>query len=209
VGECVQHRGVIQGLWAPIREQAQVAGASVAGAPAAFHGASPVTRLKVADIELFCAGLHSPEGPEDDELIAMDTRAGVYRKLVLRENRLVGAILLGDTSLSGRLTALIRGGERVPDDLFSVTAPTGEESDGDELVCACNGVSRGQIAQVAEREGMTHVDQIARATGATTGCGTCRNAVTAILRGVAPTCQPDASRNSNSLKHSSPGGEDR
>ena len=82
--------------------------------PAAFHGAEPVTQLKVAEIDLFCAGVHSPEGPGDDEVIAMDTRAGVYRKLVLRDDRLVGAILLGDTSASGRLAGCSRAGSPCP-----------------------------------------------------------------------------------------------
>ena len=208
VGECVQHRGVIQGLWAPIREQAKVAGASVAGIPSAYRGAPPATRLKVADIELFCAGVHSPDAPGDDEVIAMDTRAGVYRKLVLRDDRLIGAILLGDTTLSGRLTSILRSEERVPDDLFDVGG-AGEGAGADELVCACNGVSRAQIVAAAERERMTHVDQVSRATGACTGCGTCRNAVTAILRGVVNTCQGNPISDKNSIKHSSGQGEDR
>ena len=120
VGECVEHRGQIQGLWAPIREQARVAGASVAGLPAAFHGAVPVTRLKVAEIELFCAGAASAETDDDDELVTMDTRSGTYAKLVLRGERLLGAILLGDTTLGPRLAELLRTGAPVPAALLDV-----------------------------------------------------------------------------------------
>ena len=184
VGECAQHRGTIQGLWAPIREQAQVAGAVVAGVPAAFQGAVPVTQLKVAGIDLFCAGTPSSVLPEDDEVVAMNTRSGTYRKLVLRGDQLVGAILLGDTGLGGRLRELIRSGASVPADLLD-TAPSGgaEEEDDDALVCSCNAVSRGQIVAAVEALGLTHVDQVSRATGAATGCGTCRNAVAGLVRG--------------------------
>jgi pyridine nucleotide-disulfide oxidoreductase len=56
VGECAQHRDVVYGLWAPLLEQARVAGASLAGAPAAFRGAVPATTLKVAGVDLFCGG---------------------------------------------------------------------------------------------------------------------------------------------------------
>jgi NAD(P)H-nitrite reductase large subunit len=186
VGECAQHAGVVQGLWGPIREQAQVAGAVVAGVPAAFHGALPVTQLKVAGIDLFCAGTPSAVHPEDDEVVAMNTRSGVYRKLVLREDRLVGAILLGDTALGGRLRELIRSEAPVPAELLETACggpPTAAEDEGDDaLVCSCNAVSRGQIVAAVSEGGLTHVDQVSRATGAATGCGTCRNAVTAVLR---------------------------
>jgi ferredoxin-nitrate reductase len=189
VGECAQHRGLVHGLWGPIREQARVAGAAVAGAPGAFHGSIAVTQLKVAGIDLFCAGLHSAEAPEDDEVVTMNTRSGVYRKLVLRDERLVGAILLGDTSLGGRLRELIRTGAPVPDDLVGLEPAScaGDADSDDALVCACNAVSRGQIVAAVEAQGLTHVDQVARATGATTGCGTCRNSVAGILRGATPT----------------------
>jgi NAD(P)H-nitrite reductase large subunit len=185
VGECAQHDGVVQGLWAPIREQAKVAGATVTCNPAGFHGALPVTRLKVAEIELFCAGAHSAEEPDDDEIVVMNTRIGHYRKLVVRDDRLVGAILLGDTALGGRLRELIRTGDPVPPHLLDAT-PMGTamaEDSADTLVCACNDVSRGQILEAVEKGGLTHVDQVSRATGASTGCGTCRNTVTALLRG--------------------------
>jgi ferredoxin-nitrate reductase len=185
VGECAQHRGVVQGLWAPIREQALVAGATVAGTPAGFHGAIPVTELKVAEIDLFCAGAHSAEVPDDDEIVAMNTRAGIYRKLVVRGDRLIGATLLGDTTLGARLRDLIRSGDPVPDELLDA-APVGAAVPAvasDELVCACNGVTRARIEDAIEAEGLTHVDQVSRATGAATGCGTCASAVAALLRG--------------------------
>jgi NAD(P)H-nitrite reductase large subunit len=188
VGECAQHRGVIQGLWGPIREQSLVAGASVTGVPAGFHGAVPVTQLKVAEIELFCAGAHSAEQPDDDEIVAMNTRAGIYRKLVLRDDKLVGAILLGDTALGGRLRELIATGAPVPAELLeSATGSeaTSPESD-DALVCACNNVTRGRIQAAIDAGGLTHVDQVSRETGASTGCGSCASTIAGLLRGAKP-----------------------
>ncbi|MEA2482018.1 MAG: nitrite reductase large subunit, partial [Thermoleophilaceae bacterium] len=186
VGECAQHRDVVQGLWAPIREQAKVAGATAVGAPAAFHGAIPVTRLKVAEIDLWCAGAHSAEELDDDEVVVMSTRTGTYRKLVVRGDRLVGAILLGDTTLGPRLRDLIVSGEPVPADLLDgASAPAAAPGTDDEstVVCACNGVTRGRIEAAISAEGLTHIDQVARATSASTGCGTCRNSVAALLHG--------------------------
>jgi ferredoxin-nitrate reductase len=155
--------------------------------PAAFQGAVPVTQLKVAGIDLFCAGAPSSVAPDDDEVVAMNTRSGVYRKLVLRDDRLVGAILLGDIALGGRLRELIRSGAPVPADLLETacTGGGGEDagSDEDALVCSCNTVSRRQIVAAVEQGDLNHVDQVSRATGAATGCGTCRNAVAAVLRG--------------------------
>ena len=192
VGECVEHRGQIQGLWAPILEQARVAGAGIAGVPAAFHGAVPVTRLKVAEIELFCAGAPSAETDEDDELVTMDTRGGTYAKLVLRGQRLLGAILLGDTTLGPRLADLLRTGDPVPEALLraggAVSADALDDPEDDEmLVCACMSVTRGRIVEAVRRDALSDVDAVARATQAGTGCGTCRKTVASLLqRAAAP-----------------------
>ena len=83
VGECAEHRGTVYGLWAPVLEQARAAGAAIAGRPTAFHGAVPATTLKVAGIDLFCAGAAAEPDPLAEEVIALDSRRERYRKLVL------------------------------------------------------------------------------------------------------------------------------
>ena len=123
VGECAEHRGTVYGLWAPVLEQARAAGAAIAGRPNAFHGAVPATTLKVAGIDLFCAGAAAEPDPLAEEVIALDSRRERYRKLVLRDGALAGATLLGDVGDARRLRALIASGEAVPEDLLDAGAP--------------------------------------------------------------------------------------
>src|SRR4051795_1604456 len=144
VGECAEHRETLYGLWAPVRRQAQVAGAAIAGRPAAFHGVVPATTLKVMGVALFCAG-RAQAADGDDEVLALDSRAGRYRKLVVAGDRLVGALLLGELSEVPALHGLIEHGGAVPPALLD-GAPAGEVAPSPEaLVCSCNSVTRGTI----------------------------------------------------------------
>jgi ferredoxin-nitrate reductase len=177
VGECAEHRGTVYGIWAPLADQARTAGATIAGAPAAFHGTMPATTLKVVGAELFCAGTPNALGDDEDEIVVADGRSDVYRKLVLRNGELAGAILVGDTSLSGRLDEVARSGELVSDDVLAeltATGPTAAQPGVDRtLVCTCNAVSRADILQVARDRDLRTVEAIGEATRATTGCGSC------------------------------------
>jgi ferredoxin-nitrate reductase len=179
-GECAEHRGRVHGLWAPVKRQARVAGATIAGRPAAFHGAVPATTLKVMGVELFCAGRAEP-GPDEDEVLALDSRAGRYRKLVVAGNRLVGAVLLGDLGEAPALHALIERGSAVPAELLDGAPATAAPPSPDTLVCSCNSVTRGTIETAIRRGGLERLEQVAGATGASTGCGGCRPAVEALL----------------------------
>ena len=181
VGECAEHRGRVYGLWAPLKRQARVAGASIAGRPAAFHGATPATTLKVMGVDLFCAG-RAVAGPGEDEVLSLDSRVGRYRKLVVEGDRLVGAVLLGTTPEAPTLHALIDQGGPVPAELLDggVAAPP-EPSPG-QLVCSCNGVDRGTIERAIRAGGLERLEQVATATGASTGCGGCREQVRDLLR---------------------------
>lgn len=180
VGECAEHRGHVYGLLAPVREQANVAGSSLAARPAAFHGATPATTLKVSGVDLFCGG--SPDAADgDDEVLSLDSRNGTYRRLVLRDGRLRGATLLGDLSEAGGLRAALHGGAPVTDELVSGTAsPPSGPCDPTDLVCSCNAVSADAIRH-AVAAGADSVVSVARATRATTGCGSCRGDVERLL----------------------------
>jgi len=177
VGECAEHRDTVYGLWAPLRRQAQVAGASVAGRPAAFHGAVPATTLKVMGVDLFCAG-RAEAGAGDEEVLALDSRVGRYRKLVVVGERLAGAVLLGDLNEVAALHELLEHERPVPEELLAGAAAV---PSGSAPVCSCNGVSRERIEMAITAGGLERLEQVAAATGATTGCGGCRPAVESLL----------------------------
>jgi ferredoxin-nitrate reductase len=180
VGECAEHRGTVYGLWAPVLEQARAAGAAIAGKPAAFLGAVPATTLKVAGIDLFCAGRAAETDDAAEEVIALDSRRERYRKLVVRDGRLSGATLLGDLADARELRALIASGGAVPEALMEVGAAT-EASEPDHLVCSCQVVSSGAIRAAIAEFSLTTVEAVSERTGAATGCGGCRPDVEELL----------------------------
>jgi len=181
VGECAEHRGVVYGLWAPVLEQARAAGAAIAGRPNAFHGAVPATTLKVAGIDLFCAGAAAEPDALAEEVIALDSRRERYRKLVLRDGALAGATLLGDIGEAHTLRSLIASNEAVPDELLETGGPVSDEP-ADHLVCSCQTVSRSEIVTAIRERALTTVAQVSEHTGASTGCGGCRPDVEALLK---------------------------
>ncbi|MGE4428392.1 MAG: molybdopterin-dependent oxidoreductase [Solirubrobacteraceae bacterium] len=207
VGECAEHRGTIYGLWAPIAAQARVAGATLAGQPAAYQGSSLATTLKVVGIDLFACGRPWSDTDDDevDELMSIDTRSGIYRRAALREGRLEGAVLLGDLEMAGALTELAGGGpspdggptigEPVPDDVVAAISGTSGGAGGlaevpdDRLVCACNAVRAGAI-RAAVQDGCTTLPMVRDRTGASGGCGGCASRVEALLT-VRPTVAAD------------------
>lgn len=190
IGECAQHRGRTYGLVAPAWEQARVAAAALAdpSTPLRYEGSRDVTRLKAADLELAAMGDSSSDG--EDDVCFVDGGRGVYQKLVVRDGRLVGAILLGDTRTVGTVTQLFDRGAEVPADpaglliarrttsVPTVQSPT--SLPGRATICHCNGVTKAGICQ-AWQDGARSVDEIASRTRATTGCGTCRDTVDGLV----------------------------
>jgi nitrite reductase (NADH) large subunit len=171
VGECAEHRGVVHGLVAPILEQARAAAAAICGdSRAAFTGAIPATKLKVAGIDLFCSG--DAEG--DTQAVAASAVDGVYRKLVLRDGAAAGTILLGDLRGAEALSSLVRRGDAVADPLetlaASLQAGPAEMAD-DAQVCDCNGVCKGDIVGAVVDAGATTPREVMAMTRAGTGCG--------------------------------------
>jgi ferredoxin-nitrate reductase len=184
VGECAEHRGAVYGLWAPLAEQARVAGATIAGDPAAFHPQVTATVLKVAGIDVYSGG-RAEAADGQDEVTLRDTRRGVYRKLVVDGDRLAGAILMGDLGDARRCTAALRSGEPADEALLrpgggGPSAADGEP-DPDATVCACNAVTAGEIDRAIAARRLTTVAQVAQATRAATGCGGCAGDVRALL----------------------------
>ena len=180
VGECAEHRGTVYGLWAPVRRHARVAGASLAGRPAAFHGATSSTTLKVMGVDLFCAG-HPEPRPGEEEIISLDSRSGRYRKLVVAGERLVGAVLIGELAEVSALHDLIEHGRPIPSELLHGPPSGPNVPSATTLVCSCNSVSRADIERAIVAGGLERVEQVASATAASTGCGGCRPAVEALI----------------------------
>ena len=148
VGECAEHRGVVYGLWSPLAEQARVAGAGVAGDPAAFHGAVQATTLKVSGVDVYAGGASAGAAPAGhDEIVLSDTRSGIYRRLVLDGERLTGAALVGDVSAARRLSELLRTGDAGPVGPARRRPRPGASAealaaDPRATLCSCNAVTR-------------------------------------------------------------------
>ncbi|HKS46417.1 MAG TPA: nitrite reductase large subunit NirB [Amycolatopsis sp.] len=190
VGECVQHRGEVYGLVAPLWEQCTVLADHLTGTDprAAYHGSRLATKLKVAGVDVAQMGLKHP-AREDDEFVRFsEPRHGVYKSVVIRDGRLVGATLLGDSSKVAFLTQAYDRGLPLPEKrvelLFELAGPTQAESakemDDSVQVCNCNGVSKGDLVACV-RGGTKSVSGVMTATRAGKGCGACKSLVADIV----------------------------
>ncbi|MBH5400192.1 NAD(P)/FAD-dependent oxidoreductase [Bradyrhizobium sp. CNPSo 4010] len=112
LGECAEHRGTCYGLVEPAYEQARVLARHLAGRPATYHGSVVSTNLKVSGVSVFSAGdFMGGEGSES--LVLSDRRRGTYKKLVVADGRLTGAVLIGDTIDALWYLELIRNRDKV------------------------------------------------------------------------------------------------
>ncbi|UST56083.1 nitrite reductase large subunit NirB (plasmid) [Comamonadaceae bacterium OTU4NAUVB1] len=194
VGECAAHRGIAYGLVAPLFEQAKVAANHLAQwGIGRYQGSLTSTKLKVTGIDLFSAGnFQGGEGTE--EIVMSDPFGGVYKKLVLKDDKLVGACLYGDTSDGSWYFKLLRDGRSIGDIreklMFgeSNIGDTGHEGHSkaatmpDEAeVCGCNGVSKGAICKAIREKGLFTLDEVKKHTKASASCGSCTGLVEQIL----------------------------
>ncbi len=197
IGDCAEHRGQVYGLALPALEQAAVAAAAVAhgGPPVpSYSGSRPVIRLKADGIDLAAMGdsCDDPHDTGDDaaEVVKfVDPVRGTYKKLVIRDGRLAGAVMFGDVGTVGTVTvAYDRQTALPPDRLHLLFGGSGERPRGgdpaalpdDALVCLCNSVPAADIRACVAR-GARSVADVAGRTRATTSCGTCRGTVAALL----------------------------
>jgi nitrite reductase (NADH) large subunit len=190
VGECAQHRGQVYGLVAPLWEQASVLADHMTGTDtsAAYHGSRTATKLKVAGVDVASMGLKAPELPDDEFVQYSEPRHGVYKTIVIRDGKLVGATLLGDVSKVSFLTQAFDSGLPLPDERVSLMFDIGTpdvaigvtELADDAQVCNCNGVSKGAlVACVANGE--TSLTGVMAKTKAGKGCGSCKELVGQIV----------------------------
>ena len=193
VGECVEHNGVCYGLVAPLIEQGKVLAATMTGNKGAeYTGTVLATKLKIMGVDVFSAGDWSEQ--HADPVRFEDRALGVYKKLTVRDGKLVGAILVGDISDSHRYMEWLRAGtdlsERRAHLLFPPPASDGgldiaEMSDG-ATICGCVGVTKGNIISAIHDKGVNTLSQLKEATRASTGCGSCTSLCQSLLKAVAP-----------------------
>ncbi|MEV3904742.1 nitrite reductase large subunit NirB [Mycobacterium sp. NPDC050551] len=186
VGECAQHRGQVYGLVAPLWEQAGVLADQLTGndPAAAYHGSRTATKLKVAGVDVASMGLKAPERPDDEFVQYSEPRHGVYKTIVIRDGKLVGATLLGDVSKVSFLTQAFDSGLPLPDERVSLMFDIGTpdvavgvaELADDAQICNCNGVSKGALVGCV-RGGETSVSGVMAKTKAGKGCGSCKELV--------------------------------
>lgn len=198
VGECAAHRGVAYGLVAPLFEQGKVLANHLAEfGIGRYLGSLTSTKLKVTGIDLFSAG-DFQGGAQTEEIVMSDPCGGVYKKLLIKDDKLVGACLYGDTVDGSWYFKLLRDGRSVGairDKLMfgeSHLGDTGHQGqsraaamhDGDE-VCGCNGVSKGRICKAIKEQGLFTLDEVRRHTKASASCGSCTGLVEQIIMATA------------------------
>jgi nitrite reductase (NADH) large subunit len=194
VGECAAHRGIAYGLVAPLFEQAKVAANHLAQfGIGRYVGSLTSTKLKVTGIDLFSAGdFMGGEGTE--EIVMSDPYGGVYKKLVLKDDKLIGACMFGDTVDGSYYFKLLREGRNVSD--IRDKLMFGESNIGDvgheghskaatmpdtAEVCGCNGVNKGTICKAIKEKGLFTLDEVRKHTKASASCGSCTGLVEQIL----------------------------
>lgn len=194
VGECAAHRGIAYGLVAPLFEQGKVCATHLAEfGIGRYSGSQTSTKLKVTGIDLFSAG-NFMGGKDCEEIVMSDPYGGVYKKLVIKDDKLVGACLYGDTVDGSWYFKLLREGRTVHDIrdklMFgeSNIGDVGHEghskaaamSDSDE-VCGCNGVNKGTICKAIKDKGLFTLDEVRKHTKASASCGSCTGLVEQLL----------------------------
>jgi len=194
VGECVQHRGATYGLVAPLFEQARVCANHLAEVGSArYEGSVTSTKLKVTGIDLFSAGDFAV-GEGDEELVFKDASRGVYKKLVVRDNRIKGAVLYGDTVDGAWYFQLMREESDISasrEYLLFGQAHLGDSGHGEQErvaamadsaeICGCNGVCKAEIVEAITAKKLFTLEDVRSHTKASSSCGSCTALVEQLL----------------------------
>ncbi|HBB41600.1 MAG TPA: nitrite reductase large subunit, partial [Proteobacteria bacterium] len=194
LGECVQHRNTTYGLVAPLFEQGKVCANHLAGLGYwRYEGSKTSTKLKVTGIDLFSAGDFIGDD-STEEIYFKDIAGGVYKKLALRDDRITGAVLYGDTADGSWYFQLMREGADISDlreHLLFGQRHLGDAGHGDinhavvmtddQEVCGCNGVCKGDIIKAITSKGLFTLEEVRAHTKASSSCGSCTGLVEQIL----------------------------
>jgi nitrite reductase (NADH) large subunit len=200
-GECVEHRGVCYGLVAPLLEQGKVLAATITGnKEPVYTGTVQAAKLKIMGVDVFSAGDWSEQHAEP---VRFEDRAlGIYKKLTVRDGKLIGAILVGDAADSHRYMEWLRAGTDLSAQrrhlLFPPPASDGgldiAEMADSATICGCVGVSKGTIIHAIHERGVNTLSQLKEATRASTGCGSCTGLCQALLKAVVADFEEDGKK---------------
>src|SRR5665213_663123 len=200
VGECTEHRGQTFGLVAPLFDQGRVLASTITGnGGPAFTGASPAAKLKIMGVDIFSAGSIDETEPGVETVRYEDPALGAYKKLLIKDNRLHGMILVGDIEdeqtymdwmRSGTDLAPLRRQLLFPPPAGDIGLEVADMPDS-ETVCGCNGVRKGEIIEAIHKHGITTLAKLKERTKASTSCGSCAGLCQKLLRAVAPDFQEE------------------
>lgn len=207
VGECVEFDGNLFGLVAPLYDQAKVLAHALLDQPDAFVARDTATKLKVTGCDLFSAGDFS-DGEGREDIVLRDPAKGVYKRLVIEQDRLVGCVMYGDTADGNWFFQLIKDGTEIDEMretlIFGPAYQGGDAADPlsavaalppEAEICGCNGISKATITD-AIANGATDLASLRATTKASASCGTCTGLVEQVLQVtlgddfVLPTAQP-------------------
>ncbi|HQT43214.1 MAG TPA: nitrite reductase large subunit NirB [Halothiobacillus sp.] len=192
IGECIEHNKQCYGLVAPIWDMAKVAADHICGvAQPVFSPVAAGTRLKVSGIEMFSAGAFMGDKSTED-IVLRDAARGVYKRLVLREDRLVGVVCFGDTRDAGWYFELLKNGDSLgtlrDTMIFGPATATGDPdtalaalADSAEI-CGCNGIKKATICNAIAEHGLTTIEDVRTRTKASASCGSCTGLVEGLLK---------------------------
>ena len=194
IGECAEFEGAVYGLLAPLYEMANVAAATLLGDEEQhFENRVTAAQLKVTGIDLYSAGDFA-DGDNREEIVLRDPNQGVYRRLVIEDNRLVGTVLYGDTSSMGWYYQMIKDNTDISGIrdymIFGPGFAEGAAQDptaavaslpDDAEVCGCNGVTKGAIRQAIDGNDLTTLEGVRSCTKASASCGSCTGLVEQLL----------------------------
>jgi len=194
LGECAEHRGMCYGLVAPLYEMAKVIAEQLAGnEDARYEGSVTATKLKVTGIDLYSAGDFA-EADDREEIVLRDATAGIYKRLVLKEDKIIGAVMYGDTADGPWFFDLLKTSTNISDmrdtlifgQAYQGAAPLDPMAavaalPDDAEICGCNGVCKGTIVRAIGEKGLSALNDVRAHTKASASCGTCSGLVEQLL----------------------------
>lgn len=204
VGECVEHNGACYGLVAPLFEQGKVLAATITGNKGPVYGGTiQAAKLKIMGVDVFSAGDFSEKSPGSDAVRYEDPALGIYKKLIVRDGKLAGVILVGDTSESHRYVDWLRSKTDLTALRRQLLFPGPADDPGldvaemadSKVICGCNGVTKGAIIQAVHEKGISTLAQLKDCTRASTGCGSCTEVCQQLLKAVSPEFQEESKKN--------------